>query len=452
MNITKKDVLWNYAATFLRIASSALLFPFILKMMPAEMVGIWTIFITITAFAALLDFGFNPSFARNVSYIFSGVKNLHVEGFEKNTEQNVIIDYGLLKGIIFSMKWFYSRIAIALFFLLITFGTYYIYSLMDNYTGDKLEVYIAWSLLCLITTYNLYTLYYDSLLQGSGLIKKSKQIIIIGQLIYLLIAVIFILMGYGLIAIVMAQLVSVIIKRYLSYIHFFNKEMKNHIKIAVTRDKTKILKAITPNALKIGLTSFGGFLVSKSAIIIGSLYITLEEIASYGISVQIVGIVAGLGGIYTSTFIPKISQLRILQNYKKIKQIYIRGQFILVLTYIIIGFFILVLGSWFLNLIGSQTQLLRFELLILLLFLSLVETNLTIAGNILLTLNKVPFFKASLISGIFITIGLLITFNITDLGILSMILVPLIVNLCYQGWKWPLEVKKDLKISFSDLF
>ena len=82
MQITRVDVIWNYAATFLKIAASALLLPFILRMMPSEMVGIWIVFMAITAFASLLDFGFNPSFARNITYIFSGVKVLKINGFE----------------------------------------------------------------------------------------------------------------------------------------------------------------------------------------------------------------------------------------------------------------------------------------------------------------------------------------------------------------------------------
>jgi hypothetical protein len=33
-----------------------------------------------------------------------------------------------------------------------------------------------------------------------------------------------------------------------------------------------------------------------------------------------------------------------------------------------------------------------------------------------------------------------------------MLIVPLIVDLSYQAWKWPLEVKKELKIEVNDIF
>jgi len=80
MKITKIDVLWNYIATFFKISSSLLLLPFILHKLSSEDVGIWSIFSSIAALVFLVDFGFNSSFSRNVTYIFSGVTTLQKDG------------------------------------------------------------------------------------------------------------------------------------------------------------------------------------------------------------------------------------------------------------------------------------------------------------------------------------------------------------------------------------
>lgn len=450
MQITRTDVLWNYAATFLRIASSALLLPFILRMMPAETVGIWTVFMTITAFASLLDFGFSGTFTRNVTYVFSGVINLKAQGFETVATGMPTIDFGLLKGMIYAMRWIYLRMSFILLLILATLGTWYVYSLLQNYKGDTKEVYIAWIILCTISTYKLYTLYYDSLLEGKGLIKRSKQIVIIGQSVYLGIAATLIIAGFGLIAIVSAQASSVIIIRWLSYQSFFTSEIKQKLKEAVTRSKNEVLKAITPNAVKIGLTSLGGFMVQRSAIIIGSLYLSLEEIASYGITMQLIGVIAGLAGIYTATYQPKIAQLRVMENNQAIKEIYLKGQFVLLLTYIAGGLGLLFLGKWGINLIGSQTQLMTTALIFFAISISFLENNHAIAGGILLTRNEVPFFKASLIFGSLTVLLLLFFFQNTQLGLWALIIAPGIAQGIYQNWKWPYEVKKELQISIYD--
>ncbi len=451
IQIGRRDIFWNYGATFLKIASSALLLPFILRMMPAETVGIWSVFMTITSFAYLLDFGFSPSFTRNVTYVFSGVKKLKTTGVEPVSQEDLSVDYGLLKGVITAMRWFYLRMAIILFAILFTLGTWYIHSLLINYKGDINEVYISWVILCSINTYNLYTQYYDSLLQGKGLIKKSKQIVIIGQSVYLVIAAGLILAGYGLVAIVSAQASSVIIIRWLSYQSFFSHEIKQKLIHALARPQIEVLKAIYPNAIKMGLTSLGGFLVQRSSIIIGSLYLTLEEIASYGITIQLIAVIAALAGIYTTTYQPKIAQLRVEQNNQAIKELYLKGQIILLGTYLIGGTGLILLGEWGLNLIGSQTRLIPAGLVLLSVIVSLLENNQGLAAGIILTRNEVPFLNASLFSGGLTVFLLLIFFQYTRLDLLAMIAAPGIAQGVYQNWKWPVNVIQELKITKRDI-
>ncbi len=451
MKISKKDVIWNYLATFLKIASSVLLLPFILKMMPSEEVAIWSVFMTISAFAAVLDFGFNPSFTRNVTYVFSGVRSLKKEGHGFVVEDNGDIDYGLLKGLISTMKWFYFRMAMLLFMLMSTIGTVYIISILKKYHGDKTEVIIAWIILCILNTYNLYTLFYDSLLQGKGLIKRSKQILIIGQSIYLVIASVLIMNGKGLISIVSAQAISIIIIRILSNRTFFTKDLKIKLSDTETRPRKDIINAIYPNAVKIGLAMLGSFIIERASIIVGSLYLSLDEIASYSITVQIISVMGSLAVIYTSTYLPKMAQLRVTNEIKAIKDIYIKGELVLLLTYIIGGISLIFLGDWLLHLIGSQTSLISLNLMIIAIIISILEKNHSLAGAVLVSKNEVPFFKASIFAALLTMILLILLFQITKSGIWVMIVAPGLAQIIYQNWKWPYEVVKDLGISLSDV-
>jgi O-antigen/teichoic acid export membrane protein len=325
ININRSDVIWNYLATFLKLASSTLLLPLILRKMPSEMVGIWSIFISITAFSSLIDFGFSPSFTRNVTYIFSGVSNLRINGIETVLKQNIEVDYGLLKGLLDAMRWLYLRMALGIFIILSTIGTIYISTVLHKYKGDISEIYLAWGLLCAITSYNIYTLYYDALLMGKGMVKISKQIVIFGNIIYLILSAVLLLLGYGIVAIILAQGCSVILIRWLSKRAFFTLSIKINLSIAKAYPKNLILKVISPNAFKIGLTTLGGVVAQRSSIIIGSLYLTLSDVASYAITTQLIAVLANLSVIYTYTYQPKISQLRIENNNYAIKNLYLKG-------------------------------------------------------------------------------------------------------------------------------
>lgn len=141
-NVGKKDFAWTLASMFIKVGAGVLLYPFVLTALSAQEVGIWTIFNSISILTLLFDFGFNASFTRNISYIFSGVSELKAKGYEQSV--SAVVDYSLLNSTIKAMRVFYSRIALALFFICITLGTYYVYCLLDDFNGSRVEVYCAW--------------------------------------------------------------------------------------------------------------------------------------------------------------------------------------------------------------------------------------------------------------------------------------------------------------------
>ena len=449
MKITKTDVLWNYIATFFKISSSLLLLPLILHKLPSEDVGIWSIFTSIAALVFLIDFGFNSSFSRNVTYIFSGVSTLQKDGHETKFDTSGQINYGLLKGLLGSMRWFYSRVSVVLFFLLATGGTLYMHRLLENYHGNKVDMYIAWFLFISINTYNLYTLYYDALLEGRGLIRISKQVTILGHVIYLLVSIVAIYLGCGLIALVLAQLVSIIIIRTISQRKFFTTDIVLSLKNCEGEDRKEILKAIYPNALKYGVTSFGGFMIQKSSIFIGSLYLTLPAIASFGVTKQVMDISVNVANITLATFLPQIANLRVEGNYERIKVIYIKGVLIANTIFMLAALTIILFGTPLLHLIKSNTSLNQ-QVLTIVAISSLIGLNSGISGSVISTKNHIQFVKPSLISGIATVLLLFIFFKFTNLGLVGMALAPGLIDLCYQGWKWPMVVIKELNLKFSD--
>jgi O-antigen/teichoic acid export membrane protein len=449
MRITKVDVIWSFLATFFRAASTALLLPLILKLLPAEEVGLWTIFMSVTFIVTLFDFGFSSSFSRNITYIFSGVTELKPEGFTLSVEQGQV-NYSLLKGAIDSMKWFYFRISLVVLLFLSTAGTYYISIILRNYGGDKQAAWLAWGILCIINAYNLFTFYYDALLIGKGLIRKSKQIIVLAQILFLICASVLLTLGYGIVAIVTSQLVYVLIARILSGRVFFNKDIRSKLKEVKQYSRTVVLKAVYPNAVKLGLTVLGGILIQRSAVFIGSLYLPLKDIASYGLTRQVFDILAGLAPIFVTTYFPLIAKFRVEGKTSRIKEIYLKGTFISVILFFAGGLMLYFFGNTALGLIKSETVLVPGYLIIVAMIVTFLEMNHASAGGILLTKNEVPFFKPSIISGIATALIMYIFLGWTNLGLLSLFLAPGLVDIAYQSWKWPLEVIKDLKISFKD--
>lgn len=453
MKITKKDMLWNYLATFLKISSSILLLPLILRKLSSEDVGIWSIFTSVTGLVLLIDFGFHSSFSMNVTYVFSGVDSLLSSGHNKVNEssENKQINIRLLKGLIDTMRWFYSRVSIFLLFILLTVGTIYIRYILGNYHGDKPLIYEAWCLFVCVNVYNLYTLYYDALLEGKGLIKISKQIIIVGHITYLCISIITILLGYGLVGLVLAQLISIITIRVISNRYFFSKQISSQLASCKGVDRNELIRLIFPNATKTGMTSLGRFMIQKSAVIIGSLYLPLASIATFSITKQMIEIDLALAHISITTFTPQISNLRIMGNFERIRNICIKGIVISNIIFVAGAIALIFIGVPVMHIIRSNTTLNQ-AIIVLVAVSGFIGLNYSLATTIISTKNYIPFSKPSVFSGLATVLLIIIFLKFTSLGLIGMAIAPGIIDLCYQGWKWPMELIRELDIKLSDFY
>ena len=425
------------------IGAGVILLPFILHKMPQETVGIWNIFQTITALVLLLDFGFRPTFARNISYIFSGVKTLQREGVAHTTRE-AEVDYGLLKGSLIAMQRFYRWIALGVFGLLATAGTAYFYYILQKYSGDRQDALVAWLLLIGINCYNLYTMYYDALLTGKGYVKRIQQLNMISQLVYIGLAIGLIYAGFGLTAIVSSQLISIIIRRILAYRTFFTAGMQVHLAEAVPQDAKEILKVISPNAIKIGLTHLGAFLITRSSILVGSAYLTLEEIASYGITIQVMDVLSRCAQVLYIAYTPRLAQCRAENDITQLRRYYIWCKVTYIGIFLLGGFVWIFFGDLALQLIGSNTLFLATPLLLLALAVGFLESNHALSAGFIMADNRIPFFIPSLVSGAATFVLLWIFLGPCHLGVCGLILAPGFAQLAYQNWKWPSVVIKEL--------
>lgn len=442
--IGKREILWSYAGTAFMVGAGVLLMPFILHKMPQETVGVWNVFQAITALVFLLDFGFRPTFARNISYIFSGVKTLQKNGVAQ-TDTDASVDYGLLKGSLQAMRKFYQYVALGVFLLLLTAGSIYFYYVLQKYSGDKTDAAIAWILLIVINCYNLYTFYYDALLIGKGYVKRSQQINMLGQSVYIILAIGLIYTGLGLTAIVAAQATSTILRRILAYRVFFNTDLKDKLSVAIPKEPKAILEAISPNAIKIGLTQLGGFCVNKSAILIGTPFLSLSEIASYGITLQVMDILSRCATVFYQSYMPKLAQCRAERNISQLKNYYVQCIGALWIIFILGGMAWMAFGDWALGIIHSKTPFIPTAMLGVMLLISALEQNHAVSAGFIMADNKIPFFIPSLVSGGVTIILLFVFLDLFNMGIWGMILAPGIAQLAYQNWKWPMMVIKELR-------
>ena len=448
ISLTKKDVVWSYTGQFFKLASGILILPIILRMLSTEEIALNYLIGALGALVALFDFGFSPQFGRNITYVFSGAQELKKEGLQVLT-QSASVNYKLLVNIIDTAKHVYLRIAIIITLVLMTFGTWYIYEVTNGFTSVN-HVLFIWIVTIISSFFNFYFAYFDSLLIGKGLIQEANKAMMFSKIVYLSIAISTLYMGFGLLGVSIASLASAFVYRTISYYYFYDKAflaLISGIQVDVAKRK-ELFSNIWHNARKLGLVLLSGYAINNFGMFLSGLYLNANEVASYGILRQLIGIISPIATTLFISYNPTFSSLRVTGNKDKLIRVFAFAMNVYYLLFISGSLFLIFFGPAALQVIGSQVVLPSTIIMCVYCLVILLEGNHSSFATLIVTNNKVPFFKSSLIAGIFVVIGNYIFLAHTRYGLLGLILVQGAVQLCYANWKWPLVVCQEFSLSF----
>lgn len=450
INVSKKDIIGSYVAKFFNLATGLIVLPLILKFLSSEEVGMNYLMITVSSMVALLDFGFTPQFSKNITYAISGVESIKSDGID-NVHSNTP-NYRLLSIVIKTSKYVYKRISWIVLIIMLTFGSAYIYKVTDGFTSVNNSL-IIWITYSVSTFFNTYFNYLNCLLLGSGKIYESNIGMILSKATYIIVCIILLLIGYGLFSIVIANFISPFVQRYYSYKVFYTVEMNTLLTDKVSKDEIKdTFNAIWYNAKKLGINFVGAYLINKCAMFLIGFYFSLETIASYGLLIQITGVISSVSAIPLSTYYPKLSSLIVLNDTQGIKKIIALTNIIYWICMVLGCITLILFAPYILALIGSNTVLPSNTICIIYLIIIALEQNHSNFATIITSYNTVPFVKAAIYSGIAILVLTLISLQFTKSGLLGVILVQGLVQLSYNNWYWPRYVLQRINVNIYQLF
>lgn len=450
LNLHKKDVIWSYIAQFLSMGAGALTLPFILNKLSTAEIGLNYILITVGSVIALVDLGFAPQFARNFTYIFSGVQELKKVGVGR-TDTN--INYELLAYLLTTARYVYGVLAIFALLLLILVGTPYVYKTTHGFTAVP-NVLWVWIIYSFGVLFQIFYSYYFSMLLGAGKIKEQKYAVIGNKLLYIAILISGLYLGWGLISVALAQLISPFFGRFLSHYYFYTEDLRQKLADYSVKERRRIIEiyqTLWHNAKRVAVMQIGAYAIVRFNMFIAGLFLTLDEFASYGLMVQLAGIIAAVSCTYLQISQTKFASLRASKNELSLLRSFAFSLDIFYVLYILGAVVLVVLGQDLLLLIRSNASLpsqLILAVYCLVIFLEFNHSNFAI---LISSNNNVPFAPASITTGIAVCIGTYLVVRFTEWGILGLVLVQGICQGAYQNWKWPLVALNEFHISFFRL-
>lgn len=442
----KRDVIWGYLSQFLQYGASLLLLPLLLRKLDAAELGIWYVFISISAFVSMLDMGLSPTISRNVSYIASGAKQLLKDSFITiNPTETDKIDYGLLQAVISASKRIYLGMACLAFTLLASIGTWYIYSVSKGHIKPEILA-SSWIIFVIATWINVYYKFYSPILQGRGLFAEFYRCNAIANIAGVAVTAVLIYFGSGLPGVALGFLVSSLTGRWLSWKYLYDQHFLTNLGAAPEAPLStwEIFKLLWHNAWRLGLGVVGAFLILRANTFLASAYLGLSITAQYAIAVQLYTALQSMATVYFNTKQPQFARLRIYNNQQGLRRAVTQSLLATNSFFLLSALGLVALGAPLLNLLGSKTELLPREVLAFMTFMYFLELNHSVAAGVIVTGNKVPFVKAALISGILICIFSLLSVKFTNLGLWGLLVAQFVVQLGFNNWKWPMVVYREI--------
>lgn len=451
VKLTKGDVIWSYIGTVMSMGANLLMLPVIIYFLDSNMLGLWYVFTSIGTITALFDFGFAVTFARNITYCWSGAKSLKKEDvvFSDSSEP----DFLLMKKVLLACKTVYFRISGTALFVMLTVGFAYILYISKDVEG-KMHLF-AWFIYSFAVFLNLYYGYYSSFLRGVGAVDQVNKNTVLARSGQILATVLLLYAGFDIIGVCVAYLVYGTLFRFLGKWKFYKYnnigdrlgEVKDIIEM---KDYKPLIGVVWHNAWRDGVIAISNNFSNQATVIVCSLYLTLSETGVYSIGVQIAMALAVISGTLYTASQPQLQAAYISKNMERMKN----TMSVIVLSFIII------------YLIGIITVI-----TIILPLLRILKPEAIVSIPVMLGLcayhfllrfrdcytsyfsctNRILYMNSFLISAILCILLSITLTGFFQMGVWGLIIAQLISQLVYNVWHWPVLAHQEMQMSTCEL-
>ena len=434
------------------MTSSFVLLPLLMRFLSDEELGLWYVYVALSNFAMLFEFGFNPTFARNIVYVVSGARRLSIKGCDIESVKEGI-DWHLLNTVIKASKVIYAILAVVVLLLLATVGSAYVSFVASDM--NPVDIWLSWILFCFSIFLNLYFLWSITILRGYGDIAGENKAVVIGRMSQLLLSGILLVAGFGLVGASIGFLANAVTLRVSALII-----LKKHREIEDGRCSDKqqvtyssiqeIFATIFHVAWRDGLVQLSLYASTQAMSILSSIFLGLSETGTYSILLQFANAIYNFASTYPKSFYPAMQSAYAESESVKQRKYISTG---------IVGYWMLfVLGTAgvcvvvfpFLSLFKSDINIDYALFLAMCLYVGLLQQH-SIFCNYIISMNEIPYMWGYILSSI-IGCALVCLFSgLFGMGAWGIILGQAISQAVYNNWKWPIYLCEKLGSSYHEI-
>jgi O-antigen/teichoic acid export membrane protein len=421
-------VFYGIFATGIRVGANVLLLPLLLTKLPAADLAVWWVFGALGNFSNLADFGFGQVISRVYSYLWAGAEDFDAEGLRpppQSREPNL----PRIRQLSETVRSFYWYLSLAASLLLAVVGTLVLLK-PSAAVADHRLVWIAWAAYLLTICYNLGASRWLLACQGLGKVREMQASYLWSGLAYVAAAAVLLIAGWGLLALVVANLLRAVIIREYCRVAYYSAIPR--IAGDNPQPDRDILKRLWTNASKFGIISIGGYFLANGSVLISSHFLGEQITASFGLTAQIGAFLTTFASLWLTVKWPQITVLRTQGRLQEMSVLFARRLALTMITYISLAVIIVLTGNQLLEWKGTHTRLLTTPALIFYFSYLAIQLFYVQFGCLAFTENVVPFFKIAIFTGLgMLALSLIMT---SAFGLWGMLIAPLIAESVYSSW------------------
>ena len=446
---TRGDIIWNYIGTIVSMSSGFILLPFLMHFLSSEELGLWYVLLALGNFAMLFEFGFNPTFARNIVYVISGARRLSAKGCDWDSVEDGV-DWHLLNVVIKSSKVIYAIIALAVLLLLATAGTAYIAYVTAGM--DPFTIWTAWGLFCAAIFLNLYFLWTSTVLRGYGDIAGQNKASTLGTVSKLLVSAVLLFLGFGVIGAAVGYLANAVVLRlasaYMLKKHRDIEAGRRSDRECVLRSDVKgVLLSIFQVAWRDGLVQLANYGSSQAMSILSSLFLGLAETGTYSVLLQLANAVCNFASTYPKSFYPAV-QAAYAENDGDKQRHYISTGVVAYWGLMLFGTAGVCLVILPLLPIIKPSVVVDYALFLgLCAYLSLFQQH-GIFCNYIISMNEIPYMVGFIVATALGTCLVGLMCGLFGMGAWGIVLGQALSQVVYNNWKWPMYLCEKLGFTY----
>lgn len=419
-------VAWGLASTALRTGSALLVLPLVLRRLPPQELGIWYALQAIAAGAALVDFGFGPSFSRLAAYLRAGATELRTTGLAPGTP-GAPPNWEGLRRLRSTSAVLYAAITALAMLVFVAIAQVVLRPEIAKLT-DPRDAVTGTLIFLVAAAVGMYGAHFSNLLTGLGQVAAALRINVAAQLATLLASFGALLLGYGLSGLAGAALLATLLNVFSLRARLGREFAGGH----GAGFSWEYFRAMVPTTARIGAVVAGTYLITQANTLVATSALGAARTASYGLSLQAITFVTSSAFVFVSTKIPMLAHLRQQGDIPRLRVVFVQAMRRSLALFAVLAAALFLVGPAALAWVGARTELLPISQLALLLAVRLLESHHSVHGAIIVTENKVPFVAAALVSGLAVVVFSAALAR--PWGMWAIIVVPGVVQAAWNNW------------------